>query len=355
MKHCLLSLVLLAALMQVGAVSLAAQDATPEAAPDAPVTYQVPGFPAFSPAPTMLELIEDRGETVLVRHQFGEVEIPRNPQRIFAATSPEVAVSLGLPVVSAVIGSWETIPEAYEQALANTEVIDWSPELNYEYVLSQQPDLILMWDFADDPAQYEVLSEIAPTLSFMSDPYIYWKEATRDLAAVLGLEARYEQLMSGFDEQIEANCARIRDVVGDGTLNIMTTYEGNVLLAGPVWEQRPGAYLAEAATSWAYRDCQLVPGAEVAELVGVQGAIQLSFERLPALQADFLLVSSGRTEMETVEELTAHPLWQALPAVRNDNAYVMPRLSALGYFTHLATVQAAADVIAPETASDASM
>lgn len=28
--------------------------------------YQVPGFPAFAPAPTMLELIEDKGETVVV-------------------------------------------------------------------------------------------------------------------------------------------------------------------------------------------------------------------------------------------------------------------------------------------------
>jgi iron complex transport system substrate-binding protein len=349
MKFRLLSLIVLIALVLVSVVPLAAQD-TPEATPVAQ-TYQVPGFPAYSPAPLMLELVEDRGETVIVRHQFGEVEIPKTPQRIFAATSPEVALALGLPVVSAVIGSWETIPPAYEEALVDTEVIDWSAELNYEYVLSRQPDLILMWDFVGDPTQYEILSEIAPTLSFMSDPYIYWKEATRDLAVVLGLEDRYTQLMEGFDEQIEANCTRIRRVVGEGTLNIMTTYEGNLLLASPVWEQQPGVYMAEAATGWAYRDCQLVPGAEVAELVGVQGAIQLSFEQLPALQADFLLLSSGSTEVETVEELTDQPLWQALPAVRNGNAYVMPRLSALGYFTHLATVQAAADVIDPKAES----
>jgi iron complex transport system substrate-binding protein len=350
MKFRTFSILTLLALLVVSVVPLAAQDATPEATPVAQ-PYQVPGFPAYTPAPTMLELIEDRGETVIVRHQFGETEIPKNPQRIFSQTNPEVPLALGLPVIGAVYGSWQSIPPLLEEAFEGVQIIDWSEVPNYELILSLNPDLIITWDFAGDPTHYEVLSDIAPTISMVSDPYIYWKEATRDLAFVLGLQEQYSNLMLDFDQIIGSYCERIQNVIGDGTLNIMTTYEGNVLLASPVWEQQPGVYMAEVATAWAYRDCQLIPGDEVAELVGVQGAIQLSFEALPELQADHLLVSSGSTEVETIEELTAHPLWQALPAVRNGNAYVMPRLSAQGYFTHLATVETAAEAITGEASN----
>lgn len=287
MKYRHLALIMLIALALVGVAPLAAQDATPEATPVIE-TYQVPGFPAYSPAPTMLELVEDRGETVVVRHQFGETEIPKNPQQIFSQTNPEVSLALDLPVVGAVDESWQSTPPLLEEAFEGVQVIDWSEVPNYEFILSLSPDLIITWDFAGDPTHYEVLSDIAPTISMISAPYIYWKEATRDLALVLGLQEQHSNLMQDFDQIIGDYCERIQGVIGDGTLDILATYEGNVLLASPIWEQQPGVYMAEVATGWAYRDSQLIRGDEVAELVGVQGAIQLSFEMLPELQADHL-------------------------------------------------------------------
>lgn len=53
--------------------------------------YRVLAFPPFAAAPTTLEVTEDRGDTVLVRHAYGETEIPKNPG---VYTTPEVPLPL---------------------------------------------------------------------------------------------------------------------------------------------------------------------------------------------------------------------------------------------------------------------
>lgn len=56
------------------------------------------GLPPFTPAPTNLELVEHRANRALVRHVEGEIEVPKNPNRV-VATNPaalEMLLSLDL-------------------------------------------------------------------------------------------------------------------------------------------------------------------------------------------------------------------------------------------------------------------
>lgn len=96
---------------------------------------QVPGYPAFSEAPAQFELLEERDDTLLVRHAAGETEIPAEPQRIYFNTNIEVPVALGLPVVGGWHGSWEPMPPSLADATKDVEIVDWAAVPNYEFIL----------------------------------------------------------------------------------------------------------------------------------------------------------------------------------------------------------------------------
>jgi len=108
---------------------------------------QVPGFPPFAPAPTLLEVIEDRGDTVLVRHALGETEIPKNPERVYtddAMLEPLVALGI-VPVASSYIDA-AAMPEALaEQVEGKTTIFPYN-SVNLEAILAAQPDLIVVYN-----------------------------------------------------------------------------------------------------------------------------------------------------------------------------------------------------------------
>ncbi|MEM6430582.1 MAG: hypothetical protein AAF708_15185 [Deinococcota bacterium] len=65
-------------------------------------SYQVPYFLQFAPVPAMIEVVEDRGKTVVVQHAFGKVKIPKTPQRVFVDVQAlQTALLLDLNTVGA--------------------------------------------------------------------------------------------------------------------------------------------------------------------------------------------------------------------------------------------------------------
>jgi iron complex transport system substrate-binding protein len=333
MKHRLLSLIVLIALVSV--VPLAAQESTPEAAVE---TVQVPGFPPYAPAPTMLEVIEDRGATLVVRHLFGETEIPANPQRIYADGSTfDILLSLGIEPVAANTFYVDLLepPSQLAPLIEDLTIYNRGPA-DPEIVLSHQPDLILVWEVAlweGSEGIYNLLSAIAPTVVLNENPYSYWEQATRDIATLLGLSERAADLLADYRAFVEAQCALIRDAVGeDETVTIIGVLPGQRYVMPPGYTTEIG-FVPIAPTQWAYQDCGLVPGDEVLQIVGSDGDYALlSDELISELQADHLVVLQLAGEGDDTLRLIENPIWQALPAVRQGNAYFTPIPANQSYY-----------------------
>jgi ABC-type enterochelin transport system substrate-binding protein len=122
-------------------------------------TYQVPGFPPFAPDPTMLEVVEDRGDTVVVRHLMGETEIPKNPQRIVTADLGAFEMVRALDFSPVATFHWgDAWPEYLEPVRGETQFVRHNlgalPDL--EAVLALQPDLIVASSFLGTLARYWV-------------------------------------------------------------------------------------------------------------------------------------------------------------------------------------------------------
>lgn len=317
----------------------------------------IPGFPAFTAVSTMFDIIEDRGDTLLVRHLMGETEIPADPQRLYTdASTTQIALSLGLPVVGAqYFTNLLNIPDLAPLLGGVTELGTNTYQANFEAILAQQPDLILVWaNVATNPeaqSVYDALSQIAPTVVLNGNPFTYWQQTTRVLGDALGRATEADALIADYTVRSAALCERIRTVIGDETVTIFDVFDGAIRVIGAAAATPDGSVIPPAFTSWAYVDCGLIPGEEVARLTNGGFSASVSLESLSELGADYLIaytnVASPDAE-QVYQSFTESPLWALLPAVQNDRVYRVDVLDASGYFSALYVLERVADVVSGE-------
>lgn len=317
-------------------------------------SYQVPGFPPFAPAPTMLEVLEDRGDTVLVRHALGETEVPKNPERVYtddAMLEPLVALGI-VPVASSYIDA-AAMPEALKAQIEGKTTLYPYNTVNLEAILAAQPDLIVVYNIFWNPsaALYDQLSAIAPTIVMDGDAFAYSLEAMRDVAKVLGREAQAEAAFAHYKEVVSEQCARIREVISNGTITLSAIYA-----PGSFWVFRPG-FLTEAGytpytTSRLYSLCQVIPGPEVLDFAGEDlssSGRMVSLEILPELQADHFIVFVGEGAEGYLQEFTTHPLWNRIKAIQEGNAHLIEKfIDTASYFGVLEGLTQVANVMSRE-------
>lgn len=311
--------------------------------------YQVPGFPPFAPAPQMLEVVEDRGDKVLVRHAQGETEMPKNPQRIVAtdAAALEMLLSLGLePVGAMTFAKPAGVVRDMAEGVTLLPVVDG---VNLEAVLALEPDLIVGWYNTDNYAQ---LSRIAPTLEFMGNSATYWRRATLDFAEVLGKRELAQRVIGDYGARSEATRTRLDEIMGDSSVTVIRALPGEGLSLNPpgyegsAFGQAEG-YIPYQPTRWLYEDLRRLPGPEVHAMPLDAGRQPFSAEFLPELQANYLVVLLPNPEHRRIyEEFTRNTqLWQRVPAVANDQLIVLDIGNYDGYHSNLYIIKAFTDAL----------
>lgn len=341
---------------------------TPTAAASAPATdtapapvvrarqelHQVPGFDPFSSV-AMLEVLGERDGGLLVRHGYGETVAPQKPQRIFAADQPtlEILLALGVRPVGGVAEA--AFPPALEAAAEGIVLLEVPNDtLNLESVAQLQPDLILGYGFLgynEDPDLWAQFNTIAPTLSFLGDPYsLLWQQGLRDVAQLLGIAERAEQVLAAYETDLATIRAQIQQRIGAETVAVIEARPEAIQLYSPGYYLN-GLHLPYFTASWAFVDLQLMPAPEVQALATQKdffGRTEVSLERLPSLEADHLFVFSRSITggAEALSQLLEQPLWQTVPAVQAGNAYVLPQISlGAGPYSSRAFLQRVVDAV----------
>ncbi|WP_150460489.1 iron-siderophore ABC transporter substrate-binding protein [Nesterenkonia ebinurensis] len=162
----------------------------------------------------------DAAEGVLatVDHMYGPTEVlaPEDGElRVVALGWSDAEVALALGVEPIAVHDWlgfgeETHgvgPWAADLFNEDPEVIERSEEIDYEYIQSLDPDLILNVNSGYDQAEYDRLAEIAPTISGPEGAENYnpgWDNQTQLIADALGLSEEGEELIAETREKIAA-------------------------------------------------------------------------------------------------------------------------------------------------------
>lgn len=297
------------------------------------------------------EVVEERDETLVVRHAFGETEIPADPQRIVADdTMLEILLSLDMVPVAAQTRYADGVVPAplVEPLVADLEMYPRGLT-NFEAIAALDPDLIIGIDwtlFADDPQEtYDLLSQIAPTVIVRDDPQPFWRETTEVVASAFGRTDMLEELERSYDDTVASQCERIRTVIApDDTAALVEVYDDSFWLLGPGFVDGGGRYLPVHPTLFAYETCGIIPGEENRTFAASEPA-QLSLELLPELQSDHLFVIATEGSEAQYDEIRSSSFWDLVPAAETGNVYVVDSIVGWGYLSAGWALEQRADAI----------
>ncbi|GAA1483870.1 iron-siderophore ABC transporter substrate-binding protein [Brachybacterium fresconis] len=149
---------------------------------------------------------------VTIEHALGSAEITEKPQRIvtLGQGSAETAIALGIIPVGIEEYAWGAddtgylpwIHEAVTEAGADLpEQFTGGTELDVEAVLALAPDVILAPWSGVTQEQFDILTDIAPTVAYAEQPWVItWQEQITTIGKALG----EDEPAAGLIEEIHA-------------------------------------------------------------------------------------------------------------------------------------------------------
>lgn len=193
------------------------------------------------------ESTETASETVTITSLDGngeeiQLEVPYNPERIAILDMASLDILDSLGVGEKVVGMASTSLE-YLQTYAENEdlaALGTIKEADLEAVMACEPDVIFIGGRL--ASAYDSLSQIAPVVYLATDTESGVVESVRSnaetIASMFGKEAEVGELMSGFDERIQALAdfasgkTAIVGMCTSGSFNIWETMGDAPSLAG---------------------------------------------------------------------------------------------------------------------------
>ncbi|ELS00512.1 ABC-type Fe3+-hydroxamate transport system, periplasmic component [Xenococcus sp. PCC 7305] len=267
----------------------------------------------------------------LVEHGMGTTQICGQPQRV-AALSPHILdsiLALGAQPV-AYAESQDLKIQTYNNPVEQIPYIGkWvttqpiglgdrkSPSL--ERLALIKPELIL----GEEPMHrdtYSLLSQIAPTLLFSDetdDGQQVWQQDIQGIAQALDRESQARSLLARFDQEVE-QARRLLEP-------IWQTYPRVFLLNSNLTN-----YMASAPKSTTARLLKEI-GFEIVQPPGVQGYAEISWEILPQIETDIILVLSWSDENFFNPENIMEEKWAKNPLLNSMSVFQQGRVYFVDY------------------------
>ena len=256
------------------------------------------------------------GFPVTIEHAFGETEIPAAPERVatWGWGSTEAALAVGVvPVAIAqqVYGANDEgvlpwVAEKLDELGEETPVIltDDGEAPPYEELVEAAPDVILAPYSGITEEQYELLSEIAPTVAYPDEPWTTpWRETVTIVGTALGKADEAQGVLDDLDAELDAQAEAHPELAGKTVAAVWD-------VAGTFY-----VYTAEDSRVEFLSALGLEDAPAVAELANGDSPFYytLSYEQLDQLDSD-LVISYHDTQEEADAFLMSAPI-QAIPAV----------------------------------------
>ncbi|MEM7346200.1 MAG: ABC transporter substrate-binding protein [Chloroflexota bacterium] len=241
---------------------------------------------------------------------FGSTCIPVAPERIIAMNENVMAnlIALGTPPIA--VQDWTR--RDFTQYLGDTTEtiasVGTGDGPNYEAMLALKPDLILAMQNNVDEESMELLTQIAPVAVSKSDT-VDWRgnilfagEVTGKLAEAEALVAQTDQRLAEFRATYEAQADGEEIAIIRSRADSFNIYHGNFFIVKIT------------------EDAGLKMPASFSEIT----ERRLSLEAIELIKGDrlFVMVRNER-ESGAFLDLSASPLWQTIPAVQNDEVYLV--------------------------------
>jgi iron complex transport system substrate-binding protein len=268
---------------------------------------------------------------VTVPHKFGQTVVPEPPERVVVVGLTEQDTLLQLGVVPVAVTEWygdkpfATWPWA-EELLgdAEPEVLDASDGFELERIAALQPDLIVGTNAGLTQRDYDLLSQIAPTIASVEGSTRYfssWQDQTLQIARGLGREADGKALVDRVERAYAEVAAAHPEWQGmTATFSQGGPYDGQLYVY-------PAGLSTDFLTELGFTMTTGLEG--YAPEVGAQA--EISAENVGLIDADVVVFATESAEM--FDELQAFGTVSTLAAVSENRAvYTDETLAGAIYF-----------------------
>ncbi|MGC5014221.1 ABC transporter substrate-binding protein [Streptosporangium sp. DT93] len=244
----------------------------------------------------------------------GAVEVPAAPQRVVSLfnTTAEL-LELGVKPVG-VLQEFESdyAPEDWAELQKIPVVGENETAINYEQLLSLNPDLIISTQRRDEDFGYKKLSEIAPTVFIVTDNPAEVREALPKIAEAVGKEDVLTAKIAEYKAKVADIKSRHADVLAKTTWDYAEGGPEGFVANSPVsW---PGLFMEEAGLKFS----------EVATAERENRGVRLSFEQISRLKDTSAILygagPDGKPDPAT-GKLLEQGSWKLLPAAKEGRVY----------------------------------
>ena len=288
---------------------------------------------ATPPEATGDEVIPGEGTfPVTVEHRFGSTTVSEKPTRVVSVGLTEQDILLQFGVVPIAVTEWygeqpdATWPWAHDLLGDNEPVVLTNGDgLQFEEIVELEPDLIIGTNAGMTKRDYELLSQIAPTVTSVpgSLPYFSpWQDQVLQVARALGREDDGAELVS----RVEADFAAVAEFHADDWAGRTATFSQGEPYDGQLYvypDDLSTAFLTDLGFT-------ITPGLEkYAPEVGSQALI--SGENVDLLEADVIVWATENAA--GFDKLQDFATVADLPAVQEQRSvYTDATLAGAVYF-----------------------
>lgn len=260
-----------------------------------------------------------------IEHTYGATEISGIPEQVVTVGLTEQDYVLALGVMPLACREWfggypgGLWPWAQEAA-GDAPLPQVLPvtELDFEQIVTLEPDLILGVNSGLTAEEYDTLSQIAPTIAQPSEYADFgapWEVITRTVGQALGRQEEAERLIPDIEARFE-QARREHPAFGGATaLLAAVVYDGSIY----IYAEGPAPrFLTDLGFALPSGAASLFSGQD-------RPPVQLSSERLAVLdEADVLVLGVYGEEGGAILD---DPLYQALGVAREGRTVVLPEAS----------------------------
>lgn len=255
----------------------------------------------------------------VVEHKYGTTVVPKDPQRVISIKMEDLLLALDIDFLAGRnFEGFYLEDEMNEKGIASLSVDEEANTVNYEEILSYQPDLIIIRDSFDQTV-YDELNKIAPTIAFNLQDKV---NSTLAIGAVFGIEDEAKARIEQYNEFLADANKKLQEAIGDETVAMLRILKNEIRLY---------PYSANEMSDFLYAEegLGLEPDPMAVEYDTAEN-LAISMETLPDLKAEniILIAGYGSADQESVEaakvrydEIKADPLWKKVPAVQSGKVY----------------------------------
>lgn len=294
-----------------------------------------PAAPTGAPATSTTATATNAAFPVAIEHKYGSTTITTQPERVVTVGLVEQDALLALGIVPVGTTEWfggypgSIWPWAQDELQALGGAIPAAvggESVNMEKIAALQPDLILALYSGITQEQYDILSQIAPTVAQPADTVDYgvsWQQLTLTVGKAVGQAVKAQTLIDEIDAKFAQVQAEHPEFVGASAAAAMA-WQG-IYLYGP-----------QDIRSRLLTELGFVLPAGIEEITGSTFGGNLSLERADLLDTDVVIW----IDPEDAEGELGGPLYQALPVHTEGREVLLDSESAdgLGGATSFITV-----------------